>query len=67
MGQHQFTLTWEADELANIKLDAADLALLRECDKSLSVADKLLGLECLARRLEQHVASNPQPPRSTLP
>jgi len=33
-------------------LDPVDQALIEECNKSPSVADKLLALECIARKIE---------------
>ena len=47
------TLTFDAFEIENVKLDKLDRLLLAECEKSRSVADKLLMLECLARRIEE--------------
>ena len=48
-----FTFTLTQMDMVMVNLDAFDRALLVECEASSSIADKLLGLECIARRLEQ--------------
>ncbi len=52
-GKKTFTVEWDDWDLVRLDLGPTDMALLRACDESNSIADKLLGLECLARRLEQ--------------
>jgi hypothetical protein len=46
-------LTLEAGEASTLSLSQFDLACLRECDASDSIADKLLAIELIARRVEQ--------------
>ena len=48
-----FTLTLTQRDMITVNLYQFDHVLLAECDASPSIADKLLGLECIARRLEQ--------------
>jgi hypothetical protein len=47
-------------ELVMAELDTFDIMLIRECDTSASVADKLLALETIVRRIEQAKGA-PQP------
>lgn len=51
--RHAFLLEWDEHDLIHLDLDGMDRRLLAECSHSDGIADKLLGLECLARRLEQ--------------
>lgn len=39
-------------ELQFAPLDEFDMRLIRECDKSIAVADKLLALEAIVRKIE---------------
>jgi hypothetical protein len=48
-----YVLRIEDLDLVLAPLDSFDLMLLRECSDSASIADKLLALECIARRIEQ--------------
>ena len=48
-----FKVTLTQMDMVMVNLDSFDRALLVECEASSSIADKLLGLECIARRLEQ--------------
>ena len=41
-------------EMVHARFDAADRRTLKECDASTSIADKLLALELIARRIEEH-------------
>lgn len=54
LGHHVYTLTFDEDELERIRLTPMDRALLRECEESDSIADMLLGLETIARRIEEY-------------
>jgi hypothetical protein len=47
-----FTLRME-DNLMLSDLDAFEFGLLKECDKSEAIADKLLALECIVRKIER--------------
>ena len=49
-------LVIEGYELLETRLTEFDLLLLRECEHSESIADKLLGLETLTRRIEETYA-----------
>ena len=46
-----YNLELNASDLAEIDLDRYDMALLSECEDG-SIADKLIGLECIARKIE---------------
>jgi len=48
-----YQLTIEDTEFVLAPLDTFDLMLIRECDTSNAVADKLLALETIVRRIEQ--------------
>ena len=50
--QRIYILTIPMREIMKAKLHAFDL-LLDECEKSKSIADKLLALETIARRIEE--------------
>lgn len=56
----EFYVRWNEHDLITLQLDDVDLALLRECDASPLLSDKLLALEMLARRIEQAQESLPQ-------
>jgi hypothetical protein len=49
------TVTIEINDLEMVllKLDRFDRLLLDECNKSNKISDKLLALECMARRIEE--------------
>lgn len=44
---------WDDIDLASLQYDNFDLALLRECDESMKLSDKLLALEMLVRKMEK--------------
>ena len=46
-----YSLEFSASDLMEINLDRYDMALLSECEDG-SIADKLVGLECIARKVE---------------
>lgn len=48
-----FTLTIEEVDVMSVHLFDFDRAVMTECEASGSIADKLLGLELLARRVEE--------------
>lgn len=48
-----YLITIEDSELAQIPLDEFDRELLRECEISDHVSDKLLALEALSRKIER--------------
>ena len=48
-----YRLTLCKSDLIFVNLDPIDRALIHECEASNSVADKLLALECITRRIEQ--------------
>ena len=48
-------------DMCLVPLDGVDKALIRECDKSVKLSDKLLGLHTLALRLEQKSEANHEP------
>jgi hypothetical protein len=48
-----FVLEIGGEEQASISLDRFDVLLLNECNKNDSIADKLLALETIARKIEQ--------------
>ena len=51
------TLIMFGQEISHAPLDEFDRALLVDCDSpDATIADKLLALECLARRIEQEEA-----------
>ena len=52
---HAMKITVEIDDLEMVgcKTDEFDRRLLRECNRSSSVADKILALETIARRIEE--------------
>lgn len=47
------TVEWTDFDLMTVELDAFDLAFLRECDNSTSMADKILAVEMLVRKHER--------------
>lgn len=47
------SLVFEGFELRSVKLTDFDRALLRECEESSSIADRLLAFETMARRIEE--------------
>lgn len=49
----KYLLTLEGDETFPLNLDHFDRLLIKECDQSNSIADKLLALETITRRIEQ--------------
>lgn len=51
-GERRYVLILERGDLERFIPEPFDLALIRECDQSASIADKLLALECIARRIE---------------
>lgn len=52
-GEHVFTLTVSDSELSRARFDMFDHALFADCEgDDISVSDKLLALELIARRLE---------------
>lgn len=48
----QLYVEWNDSDLFHIKLDAFDHAILRECDESPNLSDKLLALQMLVRKIE---------------
>lgn len=63
LGDCSLSVRWDEMELALLDLSAFDFALLRECDTSLVLSDKLLALEMLARKIEMrdHAAMAQRP------
>ena len=57
-GEHVLEVRWSDAELVALELDGVDRALLREVSTAddVSLADVLLALELVARRLEQQIA-----------
>jgi hypothetical protein len=55
-----YCLRIEDTDLLLAPLDQFDMMLLRECGDSTSIADQLLALETIARRIEQQQGT-PQP------
>ena len=51
-GVREYCLRISKFELASARFDRIDFALIRECDSSPLVSDKLLALETIARRIE---------------
>lgn len=56
-----FVLEIHESELIRVPLTAADRLVLQDCESSDSVADKLLALELIARKIEQSSDSKPSP------
>ena len=52
-GLRTFRLEISEHEMQRASFAALDFRLMRECEGSDSVADKLLGLETIARRIEE--------------
>lgn len=53
---YRATLEIEAGDMLNVELSQTDRALLRECEQSGSISDKLLALETITRRIEETYA-----------
>lgn len=52
-----FTVRWMRDDLERLRLDPIDQALIDECNREdATLADRLLGLQTIAFRLEQQQA-----------
>jgi len=56
---HYYLVLEDAD-VAWAPLDQFDRMLIKECEGSKSIADKLLALECIARKIEE-AEGVPQP------
>lgn len=56
-GRTTWVFSYYTMELESTRLDNFDRALIKECEESDSVADKLLALECIARRIEEQEKS----------
>jgi hypothetical protein len=55
----RYVLEISGGDYARMKpLDGFDIRLLRECEDSESIADRLLGLEVIARRIEQGTSAS---------
>ena len=52
----EFTIS-ETDQVKAASLDGFDFLLLRECESSDAISDKLLALELMARKIEQGSSS----------
>lgn len=52
-GSRKYVLDLDDSELMPLNLDKFDRMLIRECGASNSIADKLLALECIVRKIEQ--------------
>ncbi len=50
--KNRLVVEWDTCDLTRVQLDPWDLALLRECDVSPRLSDKLLALEMLARKVD---------------
>lgn len=53
MDKYVAQLEIDATDVLEAALDPTDRALLRECEHSSSISDKLLALETIARRVEE--------------
>lgn len=53
LGVKTFVLQWTDEDLLHVNFDSVDEKALSECAASDKISDKLLGLELLARRVEQ--------------
>ena len=63
----RFVLTIGAVEWMLARLDGFDLALLRDCDgPDATIADRMLALETIARRIEQAKRPQPAAPQAVL-
>ncbi len=51
-GARVLRVEWSDWDIVQLDLDGFDRALLRECDQSMTLADILLGLEMIARKIE---------------
>lgn len=51
-GHRVLTVEWSDWDLVQLDLDGFERMLLRECEQSESLADILLGLELIARKIE---------------
>jgi hypothetical protein len=51
-GQRVLTVEWSDWDLVQLDFDGFERMLLRECEQSVSLADILLGLELIARKIE---------------
>lgn len=52
-GDKEYILRISGYDIVTARFDEWDRRLLEECDKSDNIADKLLALECMARRIER--------------
>ena len=48
-----WSFSYNSLELVLIRLNKWDKLLIKECERSDSIADKLLALECIARKIEK--------------
>lgn len=55
-----YTLEIENADIIAIPLDSMDHTLIDECEKSHKIADKLLGLEMVVRKIEQAALTTKQ-------
>ena len=51
-GQRVLTVEWSDWDLVQLDFDGFERMLLRECEQPVSLADILLGLELIARKIE---------------
>jgi len=54
----RYLLELDSNETLPTNLDNFDMMLIRKCGVSNSIADKLLALECIVRRIEQANGNN---------
>lgn len=57
-GDYSVSLTLTEEELESIKCTGFDRALFKECEESNSIADKLLALEAVVRKIEEEYDKN---------
>ncbi len=62
MGGVEVKIKWDFGDLVDIDFTPFDYVLLRECEKSPSIADKLLAIELIARKLEALAGNTPIAP-----
>lgn len=55
-GRYVAMLEFDSVDMAKATLDPMDQALLRECELSGSISDKVLALETITRRIEEKYA-----------
>lgn len=55
-GVRRVVLECTEHEITDLALNYYDMRLLRECEASEKVSDKLLALQLIAKRMEQHQA-----------